>query len=107
MIESLTPQVLILFTDGPKQVHAKTTSDNVQEGQAVQFFCSGKGNPDLTFNWSHNGKHLSNKANWTIQSINDSQGGRYSCTAQNKHGRQTSNTTINVQCEYFLFNLNF
>ncbi|XP_028280613.1 B-cell receptor CD22 [Parambassis ranga] len=82
---------------GPKEIVAKASSENVKEGQAVHFFCSGKGNPGLTFNWSHSGTNLSNKANWTIPSINDSQGGQYSCTAQNKHGRQTSNITINVQ----------
>lgn len=101
LLKNANISLLFNFTDAPKNVYAGVVPfRKVIKGQNLTFSCSARGRPYPTFQWFHNGLLVSLQAQWTIRSIIYSQAGNYYCTAQNKHGKEESQSLqINVSCK--------
>ncbi|XP_040899316.1 B-cell receptor CD22 [Toxotes jaculatrix] len=86
----------------PKNILTKSP-ENVKKGDSVTLTCSAKGRPPPKFFWFKregiNHLEQSSNANWTINSINESQSGLYYCKARNEHGEIQSNN-VNITVEY-------
>lgn len=96
--------VLNLLTDAPKDVLASVSSEVIKAGQAVTLTCSAKGRPDPKFTWFRDEQKVEPGPGpgpeMKIDQIKESEGGDYSCVAQNDHGNATSNpVAVDVTCE--------
>ncbi|XP_048012048.1 B-cell receptor CD22 isoform X2 [Megalobrama amblycephala] len=77
-------------------------SGSVLEGSSVTLTCSSDANPAvLNYTWSRDSegqlKQLQTGDTLTFNKINQTQGGWYNCTAQNKHGTQESSVMLDIQ----------
>lgn len=94
--------LILLETDGPKQVKATKSSNQVKEKDFVTLTCSAKGSPDVSFMWVKDKIHNTSGAELKFTSITASDSGSYHCTAWNEYGIVQSNTVdIDVLCKYF------
>ncbi|XP_050959965.1 myelin-associated glycoprotein-like isoform X2 [Labeo rohita] len=86
-----TTMLLVMFP--PKETHIITSSSAVSIGTNVTLTCKCKASPsnDLTYTWYKCGQEMPVFWGKTITiTITQSNTGRYSCIAQNKHGSQSS-----------------
>ncbi|XP_052440854.1 B-cell receptor CD22-like [Carassius gibelio] len=73
----------------------------VLEGRSVTLICSSDANPAVNYTWYRDTERPLNPVqtgpNLTINNTNLTHSGRYYCTAENKHGTQTSSVLLDVQ----------
>ncbi|XP_074487555.1 cell adhesion molecule CEACAM1-like [Sebastes fasciatus] len=79
-------------------------SGEIVEGSSVTLTCSSDANPAANYTWYKNGntdlRPLSEEPQLVFSSIQSSDSGQYSCLAENKLGKRTSESiSINVKCE--------
>lgn len=102
--------VWYLLTDAPKETLASVSSNFIKEGDTVILTCSAKGRPEPEFTWFRDeqkvepwpwpGPGPGPGPELKIDSIKESEGGNYSCVAQNEHGNATSKpVNVYVTCE--------
>lgn len=71
------------------------------EGDRVTLTCHSDANPSARYSWSKKKKVLHHyKPVLVFQSVQSSDYGEYSCTAQNELGVSTSHILIDVNCEH-------
>lgn len=110
-LSTLTSSNLLvcLFTsppDGPQRPSVSVSpSAEMLEGGSVTLTCSTDANPAASYTWykedgTSDPHLLSKEPQLVFSSIQSSDSGRYSCTAENQLGRKTSDfISIDVKCE--------
>lgn len=94
--------IVKIWLDPPENL---TVSKNVvfvvENHKPEKVTCSGKGHPALSFVWRQEGStepivksHILN-----LGAVPRSASGKYICEASNRHGNETTNMYLNVQCE--------
>ena len=91
----------------PKITVTSGTNKTIREGNKLSLQCKSSGEPTALISWqSTTNKSLTfNKSSGllTIQSIDKTDSGNYSCSASNLAGSDSYTISILVECEYFFF----
>lgn len=73
---------------------------DIVEGDPVTLTCHSDANPPACYSWSKKKKVLHHyKPELVLQSVQSSDSGEYSCTAENQLGESTCHIPIDVKCE--------
>ncbi|XP_051801854.1 B-cell receptor CD22-like [Acanthochromis polyacanthus] len=73
-------------------------SAEIMEGSSVTLTCSSDADPAANYTWNKNQTLVNKQQQLVFRSIQASDSGNYSCTAENQLGKRTSeNTFINVE----------
>ncbi|XP_055954365.1 hemicentin-1 [Patella vulgata] len=93
---TLPIQVLVPY--GPSTVVITPSSDpvTITNGESLTFNCSADCQPGCNYTWKYNNGIVSTVAIYTINSINTTHSGIYTCTATNIVGNVTKSTNVVV-----------
>ena len=78
-------------------------SSQATVGETVVITCYSEGVPDPHFTIVHNGKNITTKNPYTIDSVQKLNEGTYTCIAINDLGNDTATGTLNVTGENNFF----
>ena len=91
------------YLDGPDSIHLNSSSPiTVKEGDVVAVSCEATScNPPCSYSWKFKTPINSASRVLTLNNIQRSSAGVYTCTAKNTDIQKSLNTTIivDVQCE--------
>ena len=64
------------------------------QGDQLKLNCLSEGGPELEYSWILSGSLITNTPTITINNVNDSNGGDYTCNVTNVAGYESDNITI-------------
>ncbi|XP_072240031.1 B-cell receptor CD22-like [Leuresthes tenuis] len=84
----------------PKLPSVSVRPSEVEEGSSVTLTCSSDANPAAQYTWYKDGsKRPSEDSQLFFSSIQSSDSGQYYCLAENKLGKWSASSFIDVKCE--------
>ncbi|KAI4892790.1 hypothetical protein NFI96_028927, partial [Prochilodus magdalenae] len=86
-----------LHVQAKPKIQAMPSSRKTLVGQAVALQCFVQGEPPPQVSWFHNGHLVSSERTFTIQAVQHSDSGTYSCVAKNIAGQDTAHIHLHVQ----------
>ncbi|XP_067139876.1 cell adhesion molecule DSCAML1-like [Centruroides vittatus] len=101
--------IAITTEEVPPKIVPQISENNLKEGQTYIAMCGiNEGDPPLTFQWSKNGKPLTESSHWVIHrqgdfsssliiaSVKSADSGNYTCLVTNKAGSDSLTTKLLV-----------
>ena len=70
------------------------------QGEELQLSCLSEGGPELEYTWLFSGNVIANTSTLTIDNVNTSHGGEYTCNVTNDAGYDSD--TVTVYSELFV-----
>lgn len=91
-----------MFLDPPENTTTKIQKVEVVEGFIPpHVICEAKAYPDPSFEWRRNGEVIATGNALIINTaMKQSDRGTYTCFSFNKHGNQSTDIEMDVQCKY-------
>ena len=103
LLKYLTKLTVILsYVDGPDSVNLNSSSPiTVQEGDDVAVSCEANCNPSCSYSWTFTSPINPASRVLTLNNIQRSSAGVYTCTARNTDIQKSldKKITVDVQCE--------
>ena len=97
---SICLNVYILLSVAPYNVTIMGNTSYRQQEQLV-LNCISEGGPQLYFSWTFMGSEIANTSTLTIDNVNSSHGGEYTCNVTNDAGFENITTTVYSECLNF------
>ena len=72
-----------------------TGNNTYSDGEQLVLNCQSDGGPQLEYNWIFSGSVIANTSTLTINNVNASNGGDYTCNVTNGAGEDSDTITVN------------
>ena len=77
-----------------------TGNNTYSEGEQLVLNCQSDGGPQLEYSWIFSGSVIANTPTLTINNVNASNGGDYTCNVTNDAGDDNDTTTVHSKLVY-------
>ena len=70
------------------------------QGEQLMLNCLSEGGPQLEYSWTFSGIQIASTSNLTIDNVNASNGGEYTCNVTNEAGSEIDTITVYSEFSY-------
>ena len=102
--------IYVCCSDPPNIIKPKTVAWNITAGESASIKCHAHGNPSPQYVWRNAaGRVVTTDKHLRLHKVNDSHGGKYTCTATNSMGSASLTVLVRISsaCKSYLCSREF